>query len=444
MAARMMMSSRTLSSFGALKLPLLNTIARKTVTPCTQRIIHRTLSSSGLPQQPSLNVENPTAATLLSDEEQMLKDAAAKFAQDKMAPLVKQMDETGVMDMGIIDGLFEHGFMSIEVPEKYGGPGSSFFASNLIVEELSKVDASVAVGLDIQNTLNTTLLLQYGTEEQKQRYLPRFITDTFTSFCLSEPQSGSDAFAMKTNARKDGDHYVINGSKIWISNAAFAKVFLVFVNADLTKGYRGITAFIIDRDTEGFSIGRKEDKLGLRASPTCEINFDNVRVHESQVLGEVGQGYKYCIGVLNEGRIGIASQMIGLAQGCMDHTVPYVMEREQFGQKLWDFQAMQHQIAHIQTQIEVAFTMVYNAARLRDAGYQVIKEASMAKYFAGEVATQTTSKCIEWMGGVGFTKDYPIEKYYRDCKIGTIYEGTSNIQLNTIAKCIKDEKARGV
>ncbi|XP_038071103.1 short/branched chain specific acyl-CoA dehydrogenase, mitochondrial-like [Patiria miniata] len=382
-------------------------------------------------------------ATQLSEEEQLMKDMVAKFAKEQIGPLVREMDDRGETDMGIIQAMFDNGLMGTEIPESYGGPGASFFQSNIIVEELAKVDPSIAVCNDIHNTLIVTLFLKYGTEDQKNKYLPMLMADQVGSFCLSEANAGSDAFALETKAVQDGDFYLISGSKMWISSAAFAGVFLVMANADFSAGYKGITTFIVDRDTEGLTVGKKEDKLGLRASPTCEVHFDNVRVHKSQVLGQVGHGYKYAIGMLNEGRIGIASQMVGLAQGALDSTIPYLMERKQFKQALWDFQAVQHQVAHLSTQVEVARVMTYNAARMKDAGQSVIKEASMVKYFSAEVATEVTSRCVELMGGVGFTKDYPVEKFYRDCKAGCIYEGASNIQLNTIAKCLQSELAKG-
>lgn len=368
-----------------------------------------------------------------------MREAVRKYAQERIAPFVSQMDENSTMDPEVIRSLFEQGLMGIEINPKYGGTGSSFFSSILVIEELAKVDPSISVLCDIQNTLINTLMVKLGTEEQKEKYLPRLASDMVGSFCLSEAGSGSDAFSLKTRAEKRGGQYVINGSKMWISNAEYAGVFLVMANADPSAGYRGITCFIVDRDTEGLHIGKNENKLGLRASSTCSLVFDNVTVCEKSVLGEVGQGYKYAIGMLNEGRIGIAAQMLGLAQGCFDHTVPYTKQRVQFGKRIFDFQAMQHQISHVATQLEAARLLTYNAARLREAGRPFIKEACMAKYFSSEVATLTTSKCIEWMGGVGFTKDYPIEKYYRDCKIGTIYEGTTNIQLSTIAKYIGQE-----
>ncbi|XP_069468123.1 short/branched chain specific acyl-CoA dehydrogenase, mitochondrial isoform X2 [Ambystoma mexicanum] len=329
--------------------------------------------------------------------------------------------------------------MGIEISEELGGTGASFFSAILVIEELAKVDPSVSVFCDLQNTVINTMFRRYASEKQKTSYLPRLAKDLVGSFCLSEPESGSDAFSLRTSAEKHKDYYVINGSKMWISSAEQAGVFLVMANANSSLGYKGITCFIIPRDTEGFHVGKKENKLGLRASSTCALTFENVKVPETDILGQLGHGYKYAIGTLNEGRIGIAAQMLGLAQGCFDHAVPYTKQRVQFGKRIFDFQAMQHQIAQIAIQLEAARLLTYNAARLQEAGQPFIKQACMAKYLAAEVATQTTSKCIEWMGGVGFTKDYPIEKYYRDCKIGSIYEGTSNIQLSTVAKFIHDE-----
>lgn len=380
----------------------------------------------------------PPLATF-TEEEAMMKEMVQKFAQERIGPLVKTMDANSKMDDSVLQGMFELGLMGIEVDPKYGGTGSTFFSSILVIEELAKVDPSVSIVCDIQNTLINALFMRLGTEEQKETYLPRLCKDTVGSFCLSEAGSGSDAFSLKTTAEKHKDYYVINGSKMWISNSEQAGVFLVMANADVSAGYRGITCFIVPRDTEGFHIGKKEDKLGLRASSTCSLSFDNVKVPESSILGQLGQGYKYAIGMLNEGRIGIGAQMLGLAQGCFDHTIPYTKQRIQFGKRIFDFQGMQHQISHVATQLEAARLLTYNAARLREAGRPFKKEACMAKYFSSEVAALTTSKCLEWMGGVGFTKDYPIEKYYRDAKIGTIYEGTSNIQLSTIAKFINDE-----
>lgn len=376
--------------------------------------------------------------TMLSEEEEMMRDTVTRFATEKIQPLVSEMDQKSEMDESIIDGMFEQGLMAIEVDADYGGANSSFFVSCLVVEELAKIDPAVAVMCDIQNTLIVTLFRKYGTPQQKAEYLPCLARNMVGSFCLSEVASGSDAFAMETKAEKKGDYFVINGSKMWISNAEQAGVFLVFANAAPEKGYKGISTFIVPRETEGLSLGKKEDKLGIRASSTCPVHFDNVKVHESNILGQLGHGYKYAIDSLNEGRIGIGAQMLGLAQGCLNCTVPYTHERKQFGQKIWDFQAVNHQLAHVFTQIEAARLMVYNAARRKEAGLSFLREAAMAKYFAGEVAALTTTKCIEVMGGVGFSKQYPIEKFYRDCKIGAIYEGTSNIQLSTIAKNMKE------
>ena len=301
------------------------------------------------------------------------------------------------------------------------------------------VDASVAVLVDIHNTLINALFTKLGTAEQKKKYLTKLATESAGSFALSEPSSGSDAFALKTTAKKDGSNYILNGTKMWISNSDVADVFLVMANADPSKGYRGITTFILDRDFQGLSIGKKEDKLGIRASGTCMLHLDNVKVPEENILGEYGKGYQYAAGFLNEGRIGIAAQMVGLAQGCFDATIPYLLERKQFGQDIYSFQGMQYQIAQIAVQIEAARLLTYNAARLQEVGAPFLKEAAMAKLFASEMAQQVTVKCIDWMGGVGFTKDFPQEKFYRDCKIGTIYEGTSNMQLSTIAKIIRKE-----
>ncbi|KAK7109129.1 short/branched chain specific acyl-CoA dehydrogenase, mitochondrial-like [Littorina saxatilis] len=408
------------------RIPVLATSARwKSVAPGAQ------------PQTGDMLLRPPI--DLLTDEEKMMRDAVARLAAEQIEPLVREMDDKCQMAPSVRQALFENGLMGIEVPTQYGGTNSTFMVANLVIEELAKVDASVSVFCDIQNTLINTLIMKLGTQEQREKYLPRLAKDMVGSFCLSEPEAGSDAFALRTQAVRQGNDYIITGQKIWISSADCAGVFLVMANAKPADGYKGITCFIVDRDTEGVSIGKKEDKLGLRASSTCAVHFDGVRVPDTNILGTFGQGYKYAISMLNEGRIGIAAQMLGLSEGCFNKTIPYTMERKQFGRRIWDFQGMQHQIAQVATQIEAAKVLVYNAARRKEAGLSVVKEASMAKLFASQVATVTTSKCIEWMGGVGFTKDYPIEKYYRDCKIGTIYEGTSNIQLNTIAKCIERE-----
>lgn len=377
--------------------------------------------------------------TFLSDDEIMMKETVARMAEEKIKPLVRQMDESSTLDPSVVRELFENGLMGIEVDGEYGGTESSFFTCMLVVEELAKVDPSVSAFCDIHQTLVNAPFRKHGTPEQKAKYLPRLAQDMVGSFCLTEPTSGSDAFALKTTARKEGNDWVLNGTKMWISNSDLAGVFLVMANVAPEQGYKGITCFIVDRDTPGLTVAKKEDKLGIRASGTCMVHFDNVKVPNSHVLGEVGKGYKYAIEVLNEGRIGIGAQMIGCAQGAFNATIPYTLERKQFGKRIFDFQGMQHQIAQIATQIESARLLVYNAARLHDAGKDIIKEGAMAKYWACEVAQLATSKCVEWMGGVGFTKDFPQEKYYRDCKIGSIYEGTSNIQLNTIAKMLEKE-----
>ncbi|XP_069156870.1 short/branched chain specific acyl-CoA dehydrogenase, mitochondrial isoform X2 [Procambarus clarkii] len=369
----------------------------------------------------------------------MMKETVAKFSSEKVAPLVRKMDAEGNIDESILKGLFDNGFMGIEIQEEYGGCGSTFFVANLVIEELAKVDPSVSATCDVQNTLINSLFRNFATEDQKNKYLPKLSAEYTGSFCLSEAESGSDAFSLKTTAVKDGNNFIINGSKMWISSAPQSGVFLVMANANLSAGYKGITCFIVDAGTPGLSIGKKEDKLGLRASNTCSVHFDNVIVPEENILGEFGHGYKYAIEMLNEGRIGIGAQMVGLAQGCLDSTVPYIIQRRQFGQSLFEFQAMQHAVAYLATEIEAARLLVYNSARLKEAGLPFIKQAAMAKLYSSEVATRVTSKCVELMGGVGFTKDYPVEKFYRDCKIGTIYEGTSHIQLNTIAKLVQKE-----
>ncbi|XP_071946921.1 short/branched chain specific acyl-CoA dehydrogenase, mitochondrial-like [Antedon mediterranea] len=378
--------------------------------------------------------------TQFTEEEMMMKESVVKFARELIGPLVSEMDTNSRLDPIVLKGLFEMGFMGIEIPMEYGGPGASFFSANIVIEELAKIDTAVSTLCDVHNTVVTTMFNHFASHEQKLKYLPRLATDMVGSFCLSEPESGSDAFALKTTAKLEGsDHYIINGSKMWITNAEHAGVFLVMANINIEDGYKGITTFIVDRDTEGLTLGKPENKLGIRASSTCPVHFENVKVPVENILGKPGHGYKYSIAVLNEGRIAIGAQMIGLAQGVMDVTLPYVMERKQFGKSIWTFQGMQHQIADVATKIEAARLLVYNAARMKEAGVPFIKEASMAKYFASEVATLATSKCIEWLGGVGFTKDFPAEKFFRDCKIGSIYEGTSNIQLNTIAKQIERE-----
>jgi alkylation response protein AidB-like acyl-CoA dehydrogenase len=379
------------------------------------------------------------ALTALTEDEKMFADTVHAWATSKIGPLVHEMDEKARMDPSIVPGLFEMGLMGIEVPEQYGGAGSDIFTACLAIEALAKVDPSVSVLCDVQNTLVNNALVRWGTEAQKERYLPKMCSEWVGSYCLSESGSGSDAFALKCRAEKRGDRWVLNGQKLWITNANESSVFLVLANTDFEKGYKGITAFIVEKGTPGFSVGKKEDKLGIRASSTCEIVLENCEVPEENVLGAVGIGYKVAIETLNEGRIGIGAQMVGLAQGAFDYAMGYMLEREQFGQSIASFQGMQFQYARVAADIEQARLLVYNAARLKDAGLPFLKEAAMAKLISSEVAERTASMCIEFLGGVGFTKEYPAEKYYRDAKIGKIYEGTSNMQLMTIAKLLQGE-----
>jgi alkylation response protein AidB-like acyl-CoA dehydrogenase len=376
------------------------------------------------------------ALTVLSDEEEMFRDAVRDFAATEVAPRVMAMDEAERMDPDLIPQLFELGLMSIEIPEQHGGTGSTFFTSVLVVEELSRVDPSVAVLVDVQNTLVINALLRWGSEELKARYLPRLARDTVGAYALSEAGSGSDAFALGCRAERAGDGWALNGQKLWITNAQEAGLYIVFATVDPGEGYRGITAFLVERDAPGFSVGKQEHKLGIRASSTCELVLQDVRVPAASVLGEVGKGYKVAIETLNEGRIGIGAQMLGLAQGALDHTLRYIQERQQFGRPIGDFQGVQFQIAELATSVEAARLMVYNAARLKDAGLPFLVPAAMAKLFASEAAQKVSSTCIDLFGGYGFTKEYPVEKLYRDAKIGTIYEGTSNMQKQTIAKAL--------
>ena len=374
--------------------------------------------------------------TMLSEDEQLLQQSVRRFARKEIAPLAQTMDEAQKMDSGLIKKLFEQGLMGIEVPEEYGGGGASFFNSILAIQEISAVDPAVGTLVDVQNTLTVNALLSYGTHAQKQQYLPRVAADTICSYALSEASSGSDAFALKTTARRDGEDYILNGSKLWISNAAEAGLFIVFTTVDPSLGYKGITAFLIERGTPGFTIGKKEDKLGIRASSTCELLFSDCRVPASAALGEIGKGYKIAINTLNEGRIGIAAQMLGLAIGAWEHALRYTQERRQFGKPVAEYQAVQFSLAKMATDIEACKLMVYDAARRKVAGQSFVKEAAMTKYFVSQVAERVASECVELFGGYGFVKDYPVEKLYRDAKIGRIYEGTSNMQLATIAKHI--------
>ena len=378
----------------------------------------------------------PQPLTLLNEEEQMFRDTVRQFAQESVAPRVARMDEAARIDPDLIPQLFELGLMGIEIPDKWGGAASSFFTSVLVVEELSRIDPSVGVLVDVQNTLVNNCILRYGSEALKAHYLPQLASETVGAYALSEAGSGSDAFALQTRATRDGDGWRLDGRKLWITNGGEAGTFIIFANADADAGYRGITAFIVERDFDGFAVGKKEDKLGIRASSTVELILDNVRVPAENVLGDTGKGYKIAIETLNEGRIGIGAQMLGLAQGALDHTLRYVSEREQFGHKIGDFQGVQFQLAQMRTELEAVRLLVYNAARLKDAGQPFVVEAAMAKLYSSQAAQRIASTCIDLHGGYGFTKEYPVEKLYRDAKIGTIYEGTSNMQLQTIAKYI--------
>ncbi|KAG2236478.1 acyl-CoA dehydrogenase/oxidase [Thamnidium elegans] len=380
----------------------------------------------------------PTSLQAFTEEEMMLREVVRKFAQEVVKPKVSEMDETEKLDSSILKSLFDQGLMGIETDAEYDGSNCSFTSAIITIEELAKVDPSISVICDVQNTLVGTLVRQYGTEYIKKKFLTKLATESVGCFCLSESGSGSDAFALQTRAVEKDDHYVITGSKMWITNSAEADIFLVFANVDPSKGYKGITCFIVEKSM-GVEVAKKESKLGIRASSTCVLNFDEIRVPKENILGEVGKGYKYAIEILNEGRIGIAAQMIGTAQGAFDLALPYLFQRKQFGQYIGDFQAMQHQYAQIATEIEAARLLTYNAARLKEEGKTFVKEAAMAKLYSSQIAERAASKAIEWCGGVGFTRELGVEKFYRDAKIGAIYEGTSNIQLQTIAKLISNQ-----
>ena len=374
--------------------------------------------------------------TQLTEEEQMLKEATADFAQNSLAPLVQKMDKQAKLEKSIIDDCFEIGLMGIEIPEKYDGASGTFMMSIVAIEQLSRIDASVGVFMDVQNTLVNNAFLNFGSEDIQAKYLPQLATEKVGAYCLSEASSGSDAFALKATAKEDGDHYVLNGAKLWITNANEADIFIVFATVDPEAGYKGITAFVVERDFEGFSIAKKEDKLGIRASSTCEILLEDCRVPKENILGELGKGYKVAIETLNEGRIGIGAQMIGLAQGAFEAALAYVKERKQFGHAVSENQGIQFQLARMATDIETARLLVYNSARLKMAGKNFLKEAAMAKFYSSEVAERVSSMAIDLFGGNGYVKEYPVEKYYRDAKIGKIYEGTTNMQLSTIAKLL--------
>jgi alkylation response protein AidB-like acyl-CoA dehydrogenase len=376
----------------------------------------------------------PPALTALTEEENMFRDAVREFAETEVSPHVSAMDEAAQFRGELIPKFFELGLMGIEVPEQYGGAGGGIFMSVLAIEELARVDASAAIYVDVHNTLVNNAFLRWGNDEQQRRYFPRMTTDLLGAFALSEPGSGSDAFALATRAERVADGWELTGRKFWITNGAEAGVFIVFANVDPSKGYKGITAFIVEREFPGFSVGKKENKLGIRASSTTELILEQCRVPEANVLGPIGQGYKIAIETLNEGRIGIGAQMIGVATGALEAAMTYVKERRQFGKAIAEFQGVQFQLAQMATDLEAARLMVYNTARLKDAGLPFAQQAAMAKLFSSQVADRTTSNCLELFGGYGYSKEYPAEKYYRDAKIGTIYEGTSNMQLQTIAK----------
>lgn len=372
----------------------------------------------------------------LTEDEKMLQDAARDFAESVIEPKVREMDEKAKLDPDLVQQFFDMGLMGVEIPESYGGGGGSFFMSIVAIEQISRVDASAGVFMDVQNTLVNNAFLNFGGERIKERYLPKLATEKVGAYCLSEAGSGSDAFALKATAAEEEDHYVLNGSKMWITNANEAEIFLVFANINPDAGYKGITAFVVERDFEGFSVSKKENKLGIRASSTCEILLEECKVPKENVLGEVGKGYKVAMETLNEGRIGIGAQMVGVAQGALDATLEYTQEREQFGRAISDFQGVRFQLAKMATDIETARLLVYNAARLKENGQDFLKEAAMAKYHSSEVAESVTSQAVDLFGGYGYVKEYPVEKYYRDAKIGKIYEGTSNMQLNTISKLL--------
>ena len=386
--------------------------------------------------QTAIEQSTGSPLTILSEDERMFRASVREFSEGELRPRVAQMDESAKLDPAIIKQCFDLGLMGIETPEEYGGAAATFFTAILAVEELSRVDASVGVLVDVQNTLVNNALVRWGTPDQKQNYLTKLASNSVGAYALSEAGSGSDAFALQTRAVDKGDHYLINGQKLWITNGNEADIFVLFANANPEAGYRGITAFIIEKSSPGFSIGKKENKLGIRASSTVELILEDCQVPKENVLGELGKGYKISIETLNEGRIGIGAQMIGIATGAFESALAYTRERQQFGKTINQFQAVQFQLAEMATDLEAARLMVYNAARLKDAGLDFVKEAAMAKLFSSRVAERIASKAIELFGGYGYVKDYPVEKYWRDSKIGAIYEGTSNMQLQTIAKLI--------
>src|SRR5258708_6260167 len=385
---------------------------------------------------PETVLHRSTPVTLISEDETLFRDTVRQFAEDKIRPHVKHMDEAGVFERSLLDESFQLGLMGIEIPESYGGSGGTFFEAILAVEEFSRVDASAGVIVDVQNTLVNNALIRWGSEAQKRHYLPKMASETVGAYALSEAASGSDAFALQTRAELKGGEYVLNGRKLWITNAKEAGLFILFATLDPAKGYKGITAFLVEKTFPGFTVGKKEDKLGIRASSTCELMLEDCRVPQENVLGEPGKGYKIAIETLNEGRIGIGAQMIGVARGAWEYAVKYARERKQFGKCISEFQAIQFQLAQMATEIEAARLLVYNTARMKDAGMNFLKEAAMTKLYTSQVAERVTSLAVEIYAGAGFTKDYPVEQYFRDAKIGKIYEGTSNMQLGTIAKIV--------
>jgi alkylation response protein AidB-like acyl-CoA dehydrogenase len=382
----------------------------------------------------------PQPLLALTEDEQLFRDSIRQFAEEAVGPLVKEMDEKGVFEHSLIEQFFQLGLMGIEIPEQYGGGGASFFEAILAVEELSRVDPSAAVVVDVQNTLVNNAILRWANEEQKKKYLPRMATEWVGAYALSEAGSGSDAFALQCRAQDKGDHWLLNGQKMWITNGKEAELFILLTTVDPAAGYRGITAFLVEKSFPGFSVGKKEDKLGIRASSTCELILEDCRVPKENLLGELGKGYKIAIETLNEGRIGIGAQMLGLAQGALEVAVKYAQERKQFGQPIASFQGIQFQLAQMATEVTAMRMMVYNAARMKDAGMSFLKEAAMTKLFCSQLAERVASQAVEILGGYGFTKDYPAAKFFRDAKIGSIYEGTSNMQLATIAKLVLGSK----
>jgi len=405
-----------------------------------ESLVWRSPEGIPMPDTTLQTVPSPPPLTSFSEDEILFRDNIRQFAEEKIRPRVREMDEQGVFNKQLIQEFFQLGLMGIEIPEKFGGGGGKFFDAILAVEEFSRVDASAGVIVDVQNTLVNNALLRWGTEEQKKYYLPKMATEMVGAYALSEAGSGSDAFALQTKAELKGQDYVLNGRKLWITNAKEAGLFILFATIDPGASYKGITAFIIEKDCRGFTVGKKEDKLGIRASSTCELILEDCRVLKSNVLGDAGKGYKIAIETLNEGRIGIGAQMAGVARGAWEYAAKYAQERKQFGKTIAEFQGIQFQLAQMATEIEAARLMVYNAARMKDAGMNFVKEAAMAKLFCSQVAERVTSLAIEIYGGYGFTKDYPVEKYWRDSKIGKIYEGTSNMQLATIAKLLLSGK----